>query len=247
MICEWNRTLTLSHRTLVILGTVALAACSSKPGPLGGAPGLQVVQGDLPAPSGADVAPATNGYSVGPYDTLRVDVFGVPELTNKDIIVDSDGRASFPLAGTIPVAGFTGPQIADLVGQSLRRYVREPQVSIQVTQSTTRAVTVYGEVKQPGVYPVQGQYSLMKAVASARGFTEFSNSRDIVVFRTVNGQQMATLYNLDAISRGMYADPQIYANDTVVVGNSKARRLFNDIVGAATLIATPITVLLQNN
>ena len=62
----------------------------------------------------------------------------------------------------------------------------------------------------------------------------------------VNGQKMATLYNLQAISRGAYADPRIYANDTVVVGDSKARRLFDDIVGAATLISTPLTVFLQN-
>lgn len=237
----------MSPRILVIVAVLALAACSNKPRPLGGAPGLQVVNGDLPAPSAADVAPAGAAYAVGPYDTLKVDVFGVPELTNKEVIVDTDGRASFPLVGAIEVAGRSGPQISARLSEALRRYIRNPQISIQVTPNANRAVTVYGEVKQPGVYPVQGTYSLMKAVASARGFTEFSNSRDIVVFRTVNGQQMATLYNLDAISRGMYADPQIYPNDTVVVGDSKARRLFDTVVNAATLLVTPITVFLQNN
>lgn len=244
---ERNTALMISPRTLVIVSGLALAACSNKPGPIGGAPGLQVVQGEMPPPSVADVAPASSAYPVGPFDTLRVDVFGVEELTNKQVVVDNDGRASFPLAGTIDVAGRSGPEIAALLGQNLRQYVRDPQVSVQVTPSPNRAVTVYGEVNQPGVYPVPGQITLMRAVASARGLTELSNSRDVVVFRTVNGQQMATLYNLGAISRGMYADPQIYPNDTVVVGASKARRLFNDIVGAATLIATPITVFLQNN
>lgn len=234
-------------RSLVFLSALALTACNNKPAPIGGAPALQVVEGDLPPPSARDIAPQGAAHAIGPFDTLNVDVFGVPQLTNKEVVVDSDGRASFPLVGPIDVSGRSGPEAADLLAQSLRRYVRDPQVSIQVAPNPNRAVTVYGEVKQPGVYPVQGQFTLMKAVASARGFTELSNSQDIVVFRTVNGQQMATLYNLGAISRGMYADPQIYPNDTVVVGNSRARRLFNDIVGAATLIATPITVFLQNN
>ena len=65
------------------------------------------------------------------------------------------------------------------------------------------------------------------------------------MFRTVNGQQLATLYNLQAISRGLYSDPAIYPNDTVVVGESRSRRMFDNLVGAAALIATPITILLQ--
>jgi polysaccharide export outer membrane protein len=58
---------------------------------------------------------------------------------------------------------------------------------------------------------------------------------------------MAALYNLDAIRRGTYADPRLYADDVVIVGDSPARRLFRDILQAAPLIVTPIVALLQNS
>ena len=67
------------------------------------------------------------------------------------------------------------------------------------------------------------------------------------MFRTVNGQNMAALYNLDAIRRGYYEDPEIFANDVVVVGNNPARRIFRDVLTAAPLLTTPIIALLQNN
>jgi polysaccharide export outer membrane protein len=64
-----------------------------------------------------------------------------------------------------------------------------------------------------------------------------------VVFRTVGGKQMAALYNIEGIRRGNYPDPEVFANDVVVVGDSPARRLFKDLVGASALITTPLILL----
>jgi polysaccharide export outer membrane protein len=58
---------------------------------------------------------------------------------------------------------------------------------------------------------------------------------------------MAALYNLKAIRRGQYNDPEVFANDVVVVGDSAARRLFKDFLQVAPLLSTPIIVLLQGN
>jgi polysaccharide export outer membrane protein len=68
---------------------------------------------------------------------------------------------------------------------------------------------------------------------------------DVVVFRSVNGRQMAALYNLGAIRRGVYPDPKIYANDIVVVGDSKARRMFQQFVQLAPLLTTPLILALE--
>jgi polysaccharide biosynthesis/export protein len=67
-----------------------------------------------------------------------------------------------------------------------------------------------------------------------------------VIFRTVEGKQLAALYNLKAIRRGNYDDPEVFANDVVVVGDSSARRLFRDILQVVPLLTTPIIVALQN-
>ena len=188
----------------------------------------------------------TVSYGVGPFDTLTIDVFGIPELSNREVRVDANGRIEFPLVGTLDVAGLQAREVSALIESRLRgQFVRDPDVTTTVDDTATRSVVVYGEVNQPGVYPIQGQSSLLKSVATARGLTDFADSQDVVVFRTVNGQQLATLYNLQAISRGLYSDPAIYPNDTVVVGESRSRRMFDNLVGAAALIATPITILLQ--
>lgn len=246
MILKRDQAPKMSPRMLVVLIGLALAACASGPPPIGGARGLQVVAGDLPPPTAADVAPSGALVEVGPLDTLKIDVFGVPELSNRSALVDAGGHIAFPLVGDLSVAGKNTGEIAALIEGRLRgRYIREPQVTVQIEQAASHTVTVFGQVQQPGVYPVEGGSTLIKAVASARGLADYANSRDVVVFRTVNGQKMATLYNLQAITRGMYEDPRIYANDTIVVGESSARHLFDDATKAATLISTPLILLLQ--
>jgi polysaccharide export outer membrane protein len=87
--------------------------------------------------------------------------------------------------------------------------------------------------------------TLLRAVATARGVTENASLREVVVFRTVEGQKMAAIYNLDALRRGTYADPELYANDVVVVGDSVARRRFASILQVAPLLTTPLILLLQ--
>jgi polysaccharide export outer membrane protein len=75
--------------------------------------------------------------------------------------------------------------------------------------------------------------------------TEFARLQDVVIFRTVGEQQMAALYNLSAVRRGAYPDPEIFAGDVIVVGDSPARRLFRDVLQASPLFVTPIVALLQ--
>jgi polysaccharide export outer membrane protein len=87
--------------------------------------------------------------------------------------------------------------------------------------------------------------TLMRAIATARGVTEFARMDDVVIFRTVGSRDMAALYNLGAIRRGSYPDPEIFAGDIVVVGDSPARRLFRDVLQASPLFLTPIIAVLQ--
>jgi polysaccharide export outer membrane protein len=231
--------------TLLLVAAV-LAGCSHTQ-PLTG-PTLAVLPVTaLPPPSPAMADGSERPYLIGPFDKIEVDVFGVPELSRREIQTDAGGRISFPLAGTIDANGLTAEQVATEIGNRLRgRYVRDPQVTVNLTESVSRVVTVDGEVREPGRYPVVGQMTLMRAIASARGVSEFARLNEVVVFRDVGDQHMAALYNLGAIRNGQYQDPEIFAGDVVVVGNSTARRLFRDILLAAPLITTPIIALLQN-
>ena len=172
----------------------------------------------------------------------------MPELSRREIQTDASGRISFPLAGTINANDLTTEQLAVEIGNRLRgRYVRDPRVTVNLVESVSRVVTVDGEVREPGRYPVVGRMTLMRAIASARGVSEFARLSEVVVFREVGDQRMAALYNLQAIRNGQYQDPEIFAGDVVMVGNSPGRRLFRDILQAAPLITTPIIALIQSN
>jgi polysaccharide export outer membrane protein len=169
----------------------------------------------------------------------------VPELS-RELQVDASGRISMPLVGTMDARGTTASELAEAIESALSgRYVRDPDVTINIKSSVSQVVTIDGQVVEPGLYPVTNQMTLLRVVASAKGLAEFARESDVVILRTVEGRRMAGLYDLEAIRRGLYDDPAIYANDVVVVGDSPSRRLFRDIVTVAPLLASPIVAILR--
>ena len=237
----------VNRLVLAALGVAALSACASTP-PLGGAAGLQVVPAaELPSPVPGESRFEARPYLVGPFDKLKIDVFGIEELSEREVQIDASGRASFPLVGSFEAAGKTPRQIEEELTEALRgEYIRNPQVTVNLEETVSQVVTLDGQVREPGLYPVIGRMTLMQGVATASGLTEFAKIEDVVIFREANGQRYAALYNLGAIRRGIYNDPEIYAGDVVVVGESNSRRLFRDILAATPLLTAPIIALLQN-
>jgi polysaccharide export outer membrane protein len=230
----------------VLCLALSLASCAGNR-ELGGNPHLKIVPGtELPAPQRTDLTTQNRPYLIGPFDKLTIDVFGIEDLSDKEVQTDASGRISFPLAGVVEAAGRTPAEVERILEDRLRgRYVRDPQVTVNLKETVSQVITVDGQVKEPGLYPVIGRMTLMRAVATAKGLDEFAKLNDVVIFRTVQGQQMAALYNLKAIRSGAYEDPEVFANDVVVVGDSQARRIFKDVLTAAPLIVTPIVALIQ--
>lgn len=233
-----------------IYNTIALAlvlsACAGRE-PLQSTARLTVVQNEtgLPAPDRNDLTAPDRPSLIGPLDTLQIDVFNVPELS-REMQVDASGRISMPLVGTVEARGKTAGELADAIESTLRgRYVRKPEVTVNIKSSVSQVVTIDGQVIEPGLYPVTNQMTLLRAIASAKGLSEFARQEDVVILRTVDGRKMAGLYNIEAIRRGAYDDPAIYANDVVVVGDSPQRRRFRDLVSLAPLLAAPLIAFLN--
>jgi polysaccharide export outer membrane protein len=229
-----------------IVLALLLSACAGRE-PLQSTTRLTVVQNEtgLPAPDRKDLTAADRPSLIGPLDTLQIDVFNVPELS-REMQVDASGRISMPLVGTIEARGKTAGELADAIEGTLRgRYVRQPEVTVNIKSSVSQVVTIDGQVIEPGLYPVTNQMTLLRAIASAKGLSEFARQEDVVILRTVDGRKMAGLYNIDAIRRGAYDDPAIYANDVVVVGDSPQRRRFRDLVSLAPLLAAPLIAVVN--
>lgn len=233
------------------IAALSLAGCAY--GPSGGRVGetgyVQVADSSgLPAPTVQDTLGRTRAYGVGPRDVLVVDVFGIESLTGREVVVDGGGRISVPMAGSIDAAGRTPDELAGLITERLRaNYMRNPQVSVNVKEAISQVVTVDGRVLQPGMYPIMADMTLNDAIASARGLAEFADQEDVVVLRTVNGQRYAGVYNLAAIRHGNYPDPEIYANDVVVVGDSARMRQLKDLLTVLPAVTSPLIYILDGN
>jgi polysaccharide export outer membrane protein len=231
---------------ILFLFAMTLSACGGKE-PLQSTERLTVVpdSATLPAPVRTDLTAADRPSLIGPLDTIQIDVFNVPDLS-REMQVDASGRISMPLVGTIEASGRTAGELADAIKAALRgRYVRNPEVTVNIKSSVSQVVTIDGQVTEPGLYPVTNQMTLLRAIASAKGLSEFASQDDVVILRIVDGRRMAGLYNIDAIRRGAYDDPAIYANDMIIVGDSPQRRLFRDFVSLSPILAAPLIAILQ--
>lgn len=211
-----------------------------------GRPELTVVQqAALPEPVATDLVSAPRPQVLGPFDQVSVDVFGLPEFS-RTVTIDRSGNIALPLAGEIPAAGKSPTELAQTVTQRLRaNYVRDPRVTVNVTQVVSQVITVAGQVRSPGLYPVTGRMTLMRAIARAQGTADLAREDLVLVFRRVNGRDMVGLYDLRAIQRGMYPDPEVFANDVVQVDESRARRLFSTIIQSSPLLVAPVVALLN--
>lgn len=225
---------------------LAVTACGRRE-PLVSTQRLTVISDSagLPAPRRDDLTADDRPSLVGPLDTVQVDVFRIPELS-REMQVDASGRISMPLIGTIDARGRTAQELAGAIEAALRgHFVRNPEVTVNIKISVSQVVTIDGQVVEPGLYPVTNQMTLMRAIASAKGLSEFARQEEVVILRTVNKQKMAALYDIAAIRRGAYDDPPVYANDVIVVGDSPQRRLFRDFVSLSPLLAGPLIAVLQ--
>ncbi|WCP73963.1 polysaccharide export protein (plasmid) [Sphingomonas hankookensis] len=230
----------------LILVVLAVSGCARRE-PLITTPRLTVIENSsvLPAPERQDLTAGDRPALIGPLDTIEVDVFNVPDLS-REMQVDAGGKISMPLVSTIDVRGKTAEEVASAIESALRgRYVRNPQVTVNIKSSVSQVVTIDGQVVEPGLYPVTNQMTLMRAIASAKGMSEFARQEEVVILRTVEGRKMAGLYNVAAIRRGAYDDPPVYANDVIVVGDSPQRRMFRDFVSLSPLLAAPLVAILQ--
>lgn len=213
-----------------------LGGCSSNP-KLGEGSAAVGVANSLPAPDQTGMSTDLSNYRLGPLDDIKIEVFGAPELTREGQ-VDAAGNFAMPLVGTVAAGGKTPSELASAITSQLQgRYLKNPQVSVNIVKAQGQTFTVDGAVRMPGVYPIVGKMTLQEALATARGAdASLANLNNVVVFRNVNNRKMAALFSLKDIRAGRISDPDIYGNDIIVVGESAMRRFlvnFQALIPAA--------------
>jgi polysaccharide biosynthesis/export protein len=231
-------------RVAVTAGALLLlAACAGRPdGPA--EPGVYMPAA-TPTTAGT-LAPAPAAYRINPSDELRVSVYGEPELTLEELPVDTNGDINVPLAGTVKAQGHTADELAGEIGSRLRRYLRRPQVSVNVTKFTSQRITVGGYVERGGVFERIGQTTLIDAVSLAGGLSEVAREDDVLVLRRgADGSRQVARFDLRQIRAGQMADPVLQPGDAVVVGASNARRVLGYAIGLVPAAAGVFITLIN--
>ena len=152
---------------------------------------------------------------IGVGDQLALRLFGVPDFTTSAERVSLEGSIQVPLVGPVPVLGLTLHQAAEAVQDKLKAagMYRDPQITIQLTESPNQAVTVTGEMH--GFIPVVGHRTLYSVLAAA-GQYPITGSHTIVIDRP--GVSEPIIVNLGSDpSRSAQGNVPVFAGDTVVV------------------------------
>jgi polysaccharide export outer membrane protein len=177
-------------------------------------------------------------YRISPLDRINITVFQVKDLSLTDVQVDANGHVLLPLIGSVDAGGRTTTELsAEIAAKLQEKYLQQPQVSVVVSESVSQKVTVEGAVTEPGVYELKGPTTLLQAIAMAKGPSRVASLPHIAVFRRVDGKRMAAVFDLNAIRSGSMDDPQILANDEVVVGLSNLKAGMRDALAALPAIA----------
>jgi polysaccharide biosynthesis/export protein len=221
---------------------LGLTACS---GP-GIAPGLKQ------APP-AEVFPTSSStqtleeYRIGPLDELSITVFQETDLSLEKVPVDASGNILFPLIGLVEASGKTSRELSALIAEKLAsRYLVDPQVLVNISKSSSQVVTVEGQVVKPGRYEISGQMTLLSAIASAEGPAPTARLDEVLVFRTIGSERFGARFDLRAIRDGRADDPIIRGNDIVVIGASRAKAIYRDVLTALPGLGSIFIALQQS-
>jgi polysaccharide export outer membrane protein len=169
------------------------------------------------APGAAAQAPAGNSYVIGASDVITVTVFKEPTLSGS-LLVRPDGMISVPLLGDVKASGKTPLQLADEIAVALKKYVQDPNVSIVLSQSNSKIIYLIGEVGKPGPIGMTPGMTMLQAIATTGGWTEFANAKKIYILRTVDGrQQKIPVRYKQALQGDAALNLTLNPGDTIVV------------------------------
>lgn len=142
-------------------------------------------------------------------DLLKIVVFRNKELTG-DYIIDTQGRLVIPGLGVFTAAGLTPRQVEDGLRQLLACQGIRPDVSVQAQIR----VSVLGEVRNPGVFPVDPGVTLLQLLTAAGGETPRADLSHARVIRQGRNYPV----NLQAaLSGGSSGSIVLNSNDVLIV------------------------------
>ena len=180
----------------------------------------------LPANS---TAPAAHPLQISGGDLLDLTVFDTPELSGR-LRVNEHGEITLPLAGPLPVAGLTAEQAALAIENCFRQkdILKDPHVSVMMLEYATQGVTIMGEVRNPGIYPLLGTHDLLDLISVAGGLTPGAGRAVTITHRADSEHPVVTrIASTPGATPGVNID--IRPGDTIVVAHAGIVYVVGDV------------------
>ncbi|MGV8947309.1 MAG: polysaccharide biosynthesis/export family protein [Lutibacter sp.] len=188
---------------------------------------------------------AVDAEAALPFNLYETPVLGNTMTNAKPLtyLVNSDGEINFPVLGKIKAEGYTTKELTNKLTEALAVYIKKPIVNIRLTNFK---ITVLGEVKVPGTYPVPNErISILEAIGLAGDLTIQGKRQTVVLIREQGGKR--TFVDIDLTSKEMLNSPYFYLaqNDVLIVEPNKSK-INSSAVGANTgIILTSISFLIS--
>jgi polysaccharide biosynthesis/export protein len=173
------------------------------------------------APVGTSGNPAarpntTPDYKLVPGDKLRIEVYKDAQLS-QSLQVRPDGKITLPLIGDIPASGRTSTELRDVITTSLKEYNTNPVVTVIVVETVPPTIYVMGEVNNPGPQPLNGEVTVLQALATAGGFKDFAKTKDIRIQRKTASGLTTLHFNYKDAVNGQGKIIVLQPGDTIIV------------------------------
>ncbi len=157
-------------------------------------------------------------YVIGPEDVLHIRVWKEEALT-MTVPVRSDGMITLPLINDVKASGLTPLQLRDRLTERFRTFIEDPTVTVVVVEANSFKVFVTGQVRNPGVYRLRTETTLLQIITMAGDFTDEANPRKIVVIRREHGKDKRLEINYREIIDGVNPEANLVLKpgDTIFV------------------------------
>ncbi len=157
-------------------------------------------------------------YIIGPEDVLFIHVWKEESLS-RTIPVRKDGMISLPMIDDVKADGLTPLQLKELLISRMKSYIDSPTISVIVTEANSYRVFVSGQVRNPGVYRLRSETTLLQIIPVAGGFTEWADQKRITVIRKERGGEKRFFLNYKKIVEGESQNPDfvLKTGDTIIV------------------------------
>ena len=120
-------------------------------------------------PQGTHTESAPSSYILGPDDQVTLFVYDIEEISDKPMRIDMRGNLTLPLAGRLHAAGLTAGQLEAAIETPLRKFLKDPEVVVSITEFRSQPVSVLGAVTTPGVHQLEGHKTLFEILSMAGG------------------------------------------------------------------------------